>query len=313
MRFGASIWPWRWDTPYDKAIARIGDAGFRATELIAWAPAALDDYYTADTIATLKSVLSDRDMALSQFVVNNRGVTSPDESVRRGAIDMFKKGVDTGAQLGAPIINTVTHLPFDLDYPRITDRPHVQTFSLAVDSGLDWTGNWEQYVESLRECADYAEQAGVKYSIEPHPFRYGANTEGLLRILDAVDSPALGVNLDPSHLYPVGDLPHIAVYRLGSRVLHCHFSDNDGETNVHWRPGMGKIDWRHLLRALKDTGYQGVLSLEFEDVPGVSRGHEDVPGVYKGNADATGEFENEYKVALEYLTNLAHEVGLPVE
>ncbi|GAB2982362.1 sugar phosphate isomerase/epimerase [Amycolatopsis acidiphila] len=170
-----------------------------------------------------------------------------------------------------------------------------------------------EYVAALRECAKAAEQGGIRYSLEPHPFCYGANTEGLLRILEAVDSPALGVNLDPSHLFPVGDLPHIVVHRLGNRVLHSHFSDNDGETNVHWRPGTGKIDWRHLLRAPADTGYDGVISLEFEDVPGVSRGTRDDHGAYHGNVEATGEFESEYRIALAYLTELATEAGLRVE
>lgn len=313
MRFGASIWPWRWDAPYDKAIARIGDAGFRATELIAWNKDVLRDYYTPATIRTLRSVLDDKGMLLSQFIVDNRGMASDDPAIKGPAVEMFRQGVGVAAELGSPIINTVTHLPFEIHFPFITDRPHMQTFSHEIPAGLDWKRNWEEYVETVRECADLAQAAGLTYSLEPHPFRYGANIEGLLRLIEAVDSPALGVNLDPSHLFPVGDLPHVAVYRLAPHVVHCHFSDNDGETNVHWRPGMGKIDWRHLLRALKETDYTGVISLEFEDVPGVSRGVEDVPGVYKGNADATEEFEREYKTALAYLTGLAEEVGLDVE
>ncbi|KRC51900.1 hypothetical protein ASE16_02175 [Leifsonia sp. Root227] len=313
MRFGASVWPWRWDAPYDKAIARIGDAGFRATELIAWNKDVLRDYYTPETIRTLTSVLDDKGMVLSQFIVDNRGMASDDPAVKGPAVEMFKAGVEVAAALGSPIINTVTHLPFEIHFPFITDRPHVQTFSHEIPAGLDWKRNWEEYVATVRECADVAQAAGLKYSLEPHPFRYGANIEGLLRLIEAVDSPALGVNLDPSHLFPVGDLPHVAIYRLAPHVLHCHFSDNDGETNVHWRPGMGKIDWRHVLRALKETDYTGVISLEFEDVPGVSRGVEDVPGVYKGNSDATEEFVGEYKTALAYLTGLATEVGLDVE
>ncbi|HUO35360.1 MAG TPA: TIM barrel protein [Candidatus Acidoferrum sp.] len=313
MRFGASVWPWRWDLPYDRTIRRIGDAGFRATELIAWNRAAIEEYYVPSTIAFLRATLAEKNMKLSQFVVVNRGAASADASVRNAAIETFKKGVDIAAQLESPIINTVTHLPFDIRFPVITNRPHMQTFSYPVASNLDWNRNWHEYVETLRLCANYAQAAGLKYSIEPHPFRYGANIEGLLRILEAVDSPALGVNLDPSHLFPVGDLPHVAIYRLAPRVLHCHFSDNDGETNVHWRPGKGKIDWRHVLQALKDTGYTGVVSLEFEDVPGVSRGVESVAGVYKGNTEATAEFEGEYKIALAYLTDIAREVGLQVD
>ena len=92
---------------------------------------------------------------------------------------------------------------------------------------------------ALREGAA-PEQAGVRYSLEPHPFRYGANTDGLLRLLDAVGSPALGVNLDPSHTFPVGELPDVTIYRLNKHVFHCDFSDNDGETNVHWRPAKAR-------------------------------------------------------------------------
>ena len=53
-------------------------------------------------------------------------------------------------------------------------------------------------------------------------------------------------------------------------------------TNVHWRPGMGKIDWTAMFQALKDVGYDGVISIELEDVPGVSRGpNSSAPGVYR--------------------------------
>jgi sugar phosphate isomerase/epimerase len=75
---------------------------------------------------------------------------------------------------------------------------------------------------------------------------------------------------------------------------------------------MGKIDWTHVLRALKDVGYDGVVSLEFEDVPGVSRAQAQVSGAYKGNAVASEGFENEYKVALDFLSDIAREVGVTV-
>ena len=84
-------------------------------------------------------------------------------------------------------------------------------------------------------------------------------------------------------------------------------------TNVHWRPGKGKIDWQSVFVALKSIGYEGVVSLEFEDVPGVSRGVRNVPGVYKGNTVATAELDREYTLALEYVTDLAKGAGFGVE
>ncbi|HUB71511.1 MAG TPA: sugar phosphate isomerase/epimerase family protein [Acidimicrobiales bacterium] len=313
MRFGAATWPWKWDAPYDGAIARIGNAGFRATELLAWDDQALEEYYTPRTIKHLRSVLDDKGMVLSQFIVKTPRLSSPDPGQRKASVETFKLGVEKGTALGAKIINTVVHYPFALEMPRITDRPLVQVFTADVPSGLDWDQNWQDYISALTECARYCEAAGVSYSLEPHPFRYGSTTEGILRVLEAVGSPALGVNWDPSHLFPSGDIPHVSIYRFGKKVLNCHFSDNDGTTNVHWRPGRGKIDWEKVLLALKETGFDGVISLEFEDVPGVSRGARDVPGVYKGNAEATAEFEKEYRLGLAFLTELATGLGMNLE
>jgi sugar phosphate isomerase/epimerase len=150
-------------------------------------------------------------------------------------------------------------------------------------------------------------------SIEPHPHRYLANTDGALRLLDDVNSPAMGINFDPSHTFPVGDFPNVSVYRLGKKVIHMHVSDNDGVTNVHWRPGMGKIDWVALFQSLKDVGYDGVISLELEDVPGVSRGPTSTaPGVFR-HPTATEDFVRETVAGMNYLKGICKDLRIKVE
>lgn len=114
MRFGASVWPWKWDGPYDGAIARIGDAGFRATELIAWDDDSLINYYTPQTVKELRGILDDKGMTLSQFVVKTPKLASAHPGERAASVEMFKRGVDKGIELGASIINTVVHYPFEI-------------------------------------------------------------------------------------------------------------------------------------------------------------------------------------------------------
>src|SRR5690606_6979186 len=126
----------------------------------------------------------------------------------------------------------------------------------------DWDQNYKDYVEAIKACAKACEDAGVEMTIEPHPGRYLANHDGALRLMEHVNSPTVGINFDPSHTFPVGDFPNISVYRLGKHIKHCHVSDNDAVTNVHWRPGMGKINWRHMFVALKEVGFDGVISIE---------------------------------------------------
>ncbi|MFI4994407.1 MAG: sugar phosphate isomerase/epimerase family protein [Hyphomicrobiales bacterium] len=317
MKFGASSWPFQWDPPYEDAIRRIAGLGFKAIELIAWNRDYLTDYYTPAKVAGLKAELRGEDIALSQFVSTPHDLSSPEKARREAAVEHWKRAVDVGAALGAPIINMVGAHAFAMrdaqEIPRITTKPLVQKFHAKVPRGLDWDQNFDDYVEALRACAKACEAADVMMSIEPHPARYLANTDGALRLLEHIGSKAVGINFDPSHTFPVGDFPNISVYRLGKHIKHLHVSDNDGVTNVHWRPGMGKIDWLAMFQALKDVGYDGVVSIELEDVPGTSRGpNSTAPGVYR-NPTATEEFVAETVAAMNYLKGICADLGVPVE
>jgi sugar phosphate isomerase/epimerase len=317
MKFGASSWPFQWDPPYEDAIRRISSLGFKAIELIAWNKDFLKDYYTAPKIADLKNVLQGEGIEISQFVSTPHDLSSPDQAKRNEAVEHWKRAVDVGAALGSPIINMVSAHAFGMrdgqEIPRITTKPLTQTYSAKVPGNLDWNRNFEDYVTSLKACANACEKAGVIMTIEPHPARYVANTDGALRLLEHIGSKAVGINFDPSHTFPVGDFPNISVYRLGAHIKHLHVSDNDGVTNVHWRPGMGKIDWKAMFQALKDVGYDGVISIELEDVPGVSRGpNSTAPGVYR-NVTATDEFVAETVAGMNYLKGVCKDLGITVD
>jgi len=318
MKFGASSWPFQWEPPYEDCIRRIAGCGFKAIELIAWNPDFLNNYWTKPKVADIKKELASSGIALSQFVHSVHDLSSPDKDTRAGALENWKKAVGIGAELGAPIINMVASHPFAMrdsfEIPRITTKPLVQKYATKdVPRGVDWDQNFRDYVDGLRKCAETCAAAGVRMSVEPHPGRYLANHDGALRLLEQVDHPAIGINFDPSHTFPIGDFPNISVYRLNKHIIHLHVSDNDGVTNVHWRPGMGKIDWVAMFQALKDVGYDGVVSVELEDVPGVSRGpNSAAPGVYR-NVTATDEFVAESVAGMNYLKGICKDLGINVE
>lgn len=314
MKFGASSWPFQWDPPYEECIRRIAALGFKATELIAWTPDRLTDYYTPAKVAELKASLREEGLSISQFVAIPHDLSSADPAKRAAAVEYWRGATAVGAELGAPIISMVSAHAFGMrdtvEIPRIITKPLVQKYATRnVPRNVDWDANYRDYVASLRQCADICEKEGVIMNVEPHPGRYLGNTDGALRLLEHVNSKAMGINFDPSHTFPCGDFPDITVYRLGKHIRHCHASDNDGVTNVHWRPGMGKIDWRAMFQALKDVGYEGVISLELEDVPGVSRG----PHAAAPNRTASEEFVEETVAGMNYLKGICEDLGIEVE
>lgn len=301
MELGVSIWPFHWRPPYDEGIRRIAALGYRQVELIAWDRDTLDDYYTPATIAGLLRTLQDCQVAVSEFVTTPRGLASLEARQQQAALDHFKRAVEVAVALGAPLMNSVVATPFDLPFPGMLELPTVQEVKVALPDGLDWQRGYDAYVEGLRSCCALCEEAGLRYALETHPYRWATTAMSLLRLIEHVGSPALGVNLDPSHLFPCGELPQVAVYQLGSRVFHCHFSDNDGQSNAHWRLGKGKVDWRATLVALRDVGFDGVISLELEGAPGSASGR---------NPVAAPAFDIEYQESRTYLARLAQEEGV---
>lgn len=300
MKLGAPVWPFQWNPPYEDAVRRIASLGYRNVELIAWSRQALDEYYTSGRIRDLRALISDLGLGLSEFVSTAGGMASDRAEERAGVVEYFKRFCEVARELGTDTINTVAPVPFGLRVPPLKTLPITQIWTVDVPEGLDWARGWEEFVDTVRRVMAVVEDAGLRYAVEPHPYRYVSSADGMLRLMDHVGSPALGINYDPSHTFPCGDMPHLAVYRLGDRVFHCHFSDNDALTNAHWRPGMGKIDWRALLKALHGVGFEGTLSIELEDVPDVANPQR-----------AAGPlFDDEMRKSREYLIEVSEGLGI---
>ena len=88
----------------------------------------------------------------------------------------------------------------------------------------------------------------------------------------------IGFNFDPSHLYWQQCDYIAAVAEFKDRIFHVHAKDTatyaDKLASIGvlgkgwWRyciPGFGEIDWGRFILALKENGYDGVLSIEHED------------------------------------------------
>ena len=203
-----------------------------------------------------------------------------------------------------------------VEIPRITTKPLVQKYATRdVPRGVDWDQNFKDYVDALRACAEACEQGG-RHDVgraasgplprQPRRRARGCSSTSIIA--------AMGINFDPSHTFPVGDYPNISVYRLGKHIIHLHVSDNDGVTNVHWRPGMGKIDWVAMFQALKDIGYDGVVSIELEDVPGTSRAARTrPPRASTGTSPRPTSSSPRRWPAMNYLKGICKELDIPVD
>lgn len=309
MFLGASSWVFSWAPPYQDAIRSIARLGFKGVELTIWNNEFMKDYYTPKTNKELKQLIGDCGLTLTNLFCLPSGQASPDPKTRQNCIDEFRNAVEVAKQLGVSLLTTCTSCPFELPFPFEQTRPTSQTWTVDVPKGLDFDKNYEDFMTVMQNMAAVCEEYDVRLALEPHPHRIMKNADSMLRIVERIKNGRIGLNLDPSHLFPMGEMAHIVVYQVNKHIFHTHFSDNDAQTNAHWRPGKGKIDWNATVRALVDIGYDGAISLELEDVPGAAG----YPGFHRNPCSMPELLEREYRLAKKYMESVFEEEGISLK
>jgi sugar phosphate isomerase/epimerase len=299
--FGSPIWTFNWNPPYAAALKRLAATGCKGFELTAWSVDMLG-YYTDETIRELKAIADGEDLTLTNFFYNLPFRYQAGAATSTVDLDGYKRGVELVAKIGAPIMTSMTPYPFQSDVKPILQRPTSQEWTAAVRPEWDWAAEYEAVVDGFAKACALAADAGLKVAIEPHPYRWVSSGQGILRLIERTGAANLGLNFDPSHLFPAGDMPHYVVLALGDRIFNTHFSDNEGHTNAHWRPGRGKIDWKAIFAALQTIGYSGPITLELEDAPGASH--------WTHFREATPEFDSEMRRGIRYLRESAAELDI---
>lgn len=308
MYLGAPVWPLQWNPPYDDTIKHLHELGFKGVELIGWNRQALDEYYTPETIEHLKELIASLGMVITNFNHTPGGIASMDETIRAQNFSDFCRTIDVAAALGSENVTMVAAFPFGAshrDFIQLRHLPEMQVWSYG-EIGQNWSENYQIFVDIVKRCCQYAQKYGLRVLIEAHPYRWVNSAASMLRLIEHVGEDNLGFNFDPSHLFPQGDMPEWSVHMLKGRLWHTHFSDNDALTNVHWRPGQGKINWKAVMKALNDIGYDGTINFELEDVPGAA-----TPEA-AAHQCMTNEMDNELLAAKQYITDLCKELNIAI-
>lgn len=153
-----------------------------------------------------------------------------------------------------------------------------QAFQAAAEIGIpiincgpggktDDEESLQQTIDSLGRLADRAAQYGVTLCVKAHVGASIYNTPTTLRAMEAITSPAFGIDMDPSHIYRAGENPVEAIAAVISRVRHVHIRDCKGRQQGPGKPefqanGRGDIDLVGYIRVLHENGYTGPLNLE---------------------------------------------------
>ena len=181
--------------------------------------------------------------------------------------------------MGVKVVNGFTgssiwHLLYS--FPPVSDKMIADGFKLLAE-------RWNPILDVFDEC-------GVKFGLEVHPTEIAFDLYSAKMALEALDHrTAFGFNFDPSHLHWQMVDSVAFIREFPDRIYHVHVKDAartlDGKTGIlgshlnfgdprrGWdfrSPGRGQVNFDDIARALNSIGYEGPLSVEWED-PGMDR------------------------------------------
>jgi len=167
-------------------------------------------------------------------------LASPDAGVRQRAVERLRSYIDFAAPLRSVIV-------VGLMQGLRSDEPNG-----AVGA--------DRIVECLRQAADRAAARGVTLVLEPVNhlqvgFHHTAAEAAAL--VERVDSSALGYMLDTIHLHIEERSVCDTILKHGTKIRHFHLCESNGAAF-----GTGAIDFPQVLAALRQSGYDGFVSVK---------------------------------------------------
>ncbi len=172
---------------------------------------------------------------------------------------------------------TLAGLKADVDYALELGVEDVMVWEgvRPVDSDAPAADLLAVLVDLFTEAIDYARPKGVRFTAEPHPFTLGMDNGFMKALCDRLDRDHFGVLFDFCH-YGVGQPKTYveAIYDLGSRIQHLHYSDTDCLTSeLHYPPGLGRLNLKAMNQALLKIRFAGTSTLDMYGYPVPEQGY----------------------------------------
>ena len=249
--------------PLDDSIITAKKLGIDGVQIYATSGDFSPETLTEERKKEIKKLLSDNGLVVSALCGDMGGYGFEIEKDNAARVEKTKKIIDLAVEFGTNVVTThIGVIPADKSEPR-----------------------YAVMLKALTECGLYAKEKGVTMAIETGPEK----AKTLLAFLKDTKG-GVGVNLDPANFTMVTDQDAVeAVYLLKDYIVHTHAKDgvlidkNQNPTDVYHAfavggvealnackgfkevpLGEGQVDWENYIRALKEIGYEGFLTIERE-------------------------------------------------
>ncbi len=285
------------DLPLEKLAAKVSEWGFDGLELACWGDHfEVDKALESDAYINKKRDLLEKHglhcFAISTHLVGQCVCDDPiderhqrilpdriwgdgkPEGVRQRAAEEVKNTARVAQQFGVDVVNGFTG-----------SSVWSKLYFFPPTSQEDIDAGYEDFAKRWKPILDVFRKEGVRFGLEVHPTEIAYDIITARRALAAVDNhESFGFNFDPSHFVHQFMEPVKFLEAFPDRIFHVHVKDSrvqlDGQNSIlgshldfgdprrGWdfvSPGRGDVEWDPIVRTLNRIGYNGPLSIEWED------------------------------------------------
>ena len=142
----------------------------------------------------------------------------------------------------------------------------VHPYSVLHESWYDYRKSFSWNREYYKKWGDFYADHQVGMAIENmnKPIRYCSCADELLELIDAINNPMVQACIDTGHAHMAGINVSQMIRRIGGHLKATHIADNHANTDEHFAPFNGTIDWAEVMRALRDIGYEECFAFEIQ-------------------------------------------------
>ncbi|MGI9175185.1 MAG: sugar phosphate isomerase/epimerase family protein [Rhodothermales bacterium] len=244
---------WRFDGPKENypiayCIDEAARLGFDGVEILHIQMGSEDHSHLQD----LKRRAVEQGIDLYGFSTH-QGFVSPKPEERQENVDKTIHQIELAHAMGIPTmrINTGrwgTSASFDELMANRGEEPPLEGYT--EEEAFDWV------IEALGQCLPAAEEQGVVLGLENH-WGLGRTPEGVLRIVEALDSPWLQVTLDTGNFL---EDPYDKLAQLAERTILLQAKTYYGGGTWYTLD----LDYDRIAQLMHEHDYRGYVSLEFE-------------------------------------------------
>jgi sugar phosphate isomerase/epimerase len=235
--------------PIDECIRQSAAMGFDAVEILHRQMDGEENSY----LQSLKRIAIVEGVDLCGLSIH-QGFVSPDAEVRKKNVEHTIKCIELAYKLGIPTmrVNTGrwgTTKDFDQLMKDRGIEPRLPGYT-DDEEGFKWV------IDSIGQCLKSAQECGVLLALENH-WGLGLTPEGVLRIVNGVNSPWLGVLMDTGNFL---EDPYDKLAKIAPKTVYV-------QAKTYYGGGIWyslDLDYARIASLLRKVNYHGYVALEFE-------------------------------------------------